>query len=199
MSIKCIIGLGNPGRQYENTHHNVGFMAIDKISGELSVSVNQLKWHALIGEARIGSDRVILMKPQTYMNNSGIAVRELVNFYKIEAEDIIVICDDIDINFGTIRIKKNGTAGTHNGLKSIVKELGISNFVKLKIAVGHKPQKMDLADFVLSKFTSEDKKIIDEEMEIVKDAANMIIRKGVDLAMNEFNGWTAPSMRQEEE
>lgn len=199
MSVKCIIGLGNPGKQYENTRHNVGFMAIDKISEEFGVSVSQLKWHALIGDVRIGSDRVILIKPQTYMNNSGIAVREIVNFYKLESEDIVVICDDIDINFGKIRIRKNGTAGTHNGLKSIVKELGTSNFVKLKVAVGHKPEKMDLADFVLSKFTSEDKKIIDEEIDGVKDAAIMTIKNGVDSAMNEFNGWIAPSIRREEE
>src|SRR3712207_686572 len=132
MTVFLVIGLGNPGIRYDRTRHNVGFMSIDVLAKRLGARVSQLKHEALIGEVRLGSDKVILAKPQTYMNNSGIAVAQIANFYRIEPDRIIVICDDIDIRFGTVRVRPSGSAGTHNGLKSIVNQLGASTFPRVK-------------------------------------------------------------------
>lgn len=185
--MKLVVGLGNPGKEYKGNRHNVGFMAIDKLADRNSISVNKLKFNSIIGEGRIGYEKIILMKPLTYMNNSGIAVMECANYFNIEIEDIIVICDDIDIPFGTIRIKKKGSAGTHNGLKSIIYHLQDDNFPRVKIAVGKKIPQMDLADFVLSNFSKEEKVTLEEELNDSVKAVEIILAENIDKAMNDYN------------
>ncbi len=186
--MKLVVGLGNPGKKYEGNRHNVGFMAIDKIADNNNIVVNRAKFNAVIGEGRIGSEKVILMKPITYMNNSGIAVMECANYYNISVEDIIIICDDIDIPFGTIRIKKKGSSGTHNGLKSIIYHLKDDNFPRVKISVGKKIPQMSLADFVLSNFSSEEKTILEKEIDDSAISTELIINNRIDEAMNRYNG-----------
>lgn len=186
--MKLVVGLGNPGKKYEGNRHNVGFMTIDKIADDNNIIVNKAKFNAVIGEGRIGSEKVILMKPITYMNNSGIAVMECANYYNISVEDIIVICDDIDIPFGTIRIKKKGSSGTHNGLKSIIYHLKDDNFPRVKISVGKKIPQMSLADFVLSNFSSDEKVILKKEIDDSVSSTELIINNEIDEAMNRYNG-----------
>lgn len=186
--MKLIVGLGNPGKKYEGNRHNVGFMAIDKIAKENNISINKAKFHSIYGEGRINSEKVILMKPVTYMNNSGIAVMECSNYYNIPIDDIVVICDDIDIPFGTIRIKKKGSAGTHNGLKSIIYHLKSDNFPRIKISVGEKIPQMSLADFVLSNFKKEEIIILEKEIDDSVKATELIIGNNIEEAMNRFNG-----------
>ncbi|WP_100065560.1 aminoacyl-tRNA hydrolase [Miniphocaeibacter massiliensis] len=186
--MKLVVGLGNPGKKYEGNRHNVGFMAIDKIAYDNNITINKSKFNSVYGEGRIGNEKVILMKPLTYMNNSGIAVMECKKYYDILVEDIIVICDDIDIPFGTIRIKKKGSAGTHNGLKSIIYHLRDDNFPRFKISVGKKIPQMDLADFVLSNFSNNEKEILQEEIEDVSKAVEISIESSIEEAMNLYNG-----------
>lgn len=188
-----IVGLGNPGKKYENTRHNVGFMTLDRIAKKANISINQAKWNSLLGEGRYSGKKVLLVKPQTFMNRSGISVQEIVNFYKIEPWQLIVICDDIDIPFGTIRVKRKGSAGSHNGLKSIINQIASQDFPRVKISVGDCPPFMDLADFVLSKFRPDEEKILDEEIEAASQAVDLILAGHIDQAMNEYNGWIAPS------
>lgn len=183
-----IVGLGNPGDKYTKTRHNVGFRVIDLLGEEYGISVDRSKFKALMGKGRIEGEEVVLLKPMTYMNLSGESVREAANFYKSKPEEIIVICDDIDIPFGTIRIKGKGSAGTHNGLKSIVKEMGYSDFPRVKISVGDKPSYMDLAAFVLSQFTAEEERIIRLEIKDAKDAIATIVGKDLNAGMNGYNG-----------
>lgn len=183
-----IVGLGNPGDKYDKTRHNVGFMAIDKLADELGVKVKKLKFKSLIAEAKIGDEKVILMKPSTYMNESGRAVVDCQRFYKLDPSEIIVLCDDIDIAFGTVRIKKSGSAGTHNGLKSIIYQLNSQDFPRVKIAVSKPDSKMDLKDFVLSRFTDSELKVLDKELDMAKDVVIDIVKRDVDYAMNNYNG-----------
>lgn len=183
-----IVGLGNPGDKYEKTRHNVGFHTIDLLSDAYGISVDRSKFKSLMGKGRIEGEEAVLMKPMTYMNLSGEAVREAVQFYKLPPENIIVICDDIDIPFGTIRIKQKGSAGTHNGLKSIVKEIKTEQFPRVKIAVGQRPGYMDLAAFVLSTFSKEEERIIRLEVKDAKDAVATILRKNLQEGMSRYNG-----------
>lgn len=182
-----IVGLGNPGSKYENNRHNVGFMAIDLIAEKLGVSVNKLKFKGLYGQANYKGEKLILLKPQTFMNSSGESVSQFFNYYKIEPEKLIVLVDDIDIEFGRVRIRKKGSAGTHNGLKSIVNLLGTSDFPRIKIAVGKNPSYMDLVNFVLGNFSKEEKKIIDKEIELASQAVFDLVDKDLDYAMNRIN------------
>lgn len=201
MEIVVVVGLGNPGKNYEGTRHNVGFMSIDCLADRLGISIHEEKWHSLIGKGRLASKKVILVKPQTYMNNSGQAVREVLDFYKLDNQNLIVIQDDIDISLGTIRIKRSGSAGSHNGLKSIISYMAGEDFPRVKISIGRRPAKMDLANFVLSKFKTEEKDVLDDEIEAACDAVTAIIEKGIDYGMNEWNGWTSsklPSKSPEE-
>lgn len=185
--MKIIAGLGNPGSKYEETRHNVGFMALDVLAEKLGIKINKIKFQGLIGEGRLGTERVVLLKPQTFMNNSGQSLRAIADFYKVSAEDIIVIVDDIDISFASLKIKKNGSAGTHNGLKSIVAHLGSKDFVRIKVGVGDKKTGEDLADFVLSRFGKEDRKHMDKAVEAAADAVEMMVLDSVDKAMNTYN------------
>lgn len=183
-----IVGLGNPGRNYVDTRHNVGFMTIDRIANKHNIEVIKSKHNALIGEGSINGERVILMKPMTFMNESGRAIIDCVRFLKIPIDNIIVICDDIDIPFGTVRVKKKGSAGTHNGLKSIINHTKDQNFPRIKISVGKKPAHMDLANFVLSRFSNDEKKVLDLQIDDAVEATELIIKSGVDEAMNKLNG-----------
>ena len=183
-----IVGLGNPGDRYKNTRHNVGFMALDAIADALNIPVNTIKFKGLYGEGRAFGKKVRLLKPTTYMNESGQSVRACMDYFKIEPEEVLVLVDDIDIAFGTIRLRKSGSAGTHNGLKSIIYQVQSDQFPRLKIAVGKKNPHMDLANFVLSTFTDEEAKTMDETIEKAKDAALLLLKSGPDEAMNTYNG-----------
>lgn len=184
----AVIGLGNPGNKYRGTRHNVGFDTIDCLAFKNNVTVNKIKHKALYGETRMGNQKVILVKPQTYMNRSGECVLEIFNFYKIPIENFIVIYDDVDIPFGTLRIRPKGSAGSHNGMKSIIYQLQSDNFPRIRIGIGKPDGNQDLADFVLSGFDKEERKIIDDTIERAAMAVEKIITSGVNRAMNEYNG-----------
>lgn len=183
----AVVGLGNPGKNYEGTRHNVGFDAIDLLAYRNNIKINKIKFKSVYGEGIIGNNKVILLKPQTYMNNSGMAVLDLYTFYKLPIENIIVIVDDIDIEFGTIRVKAKGSAGSHNGMKSIIYHLQSDKFPRVKIGVGQKKEGQDLADFVLSRFSREERDKIDLAIEKAALAVETIITDGVEKAMNQFN------------
>ena len=182
-----IVGLGNPGIQYENTRHNAGFITIDYLARKYSIDVRKIKFKSLIGQGVISGHKVMLVKPQTYMNNSGEAIREIYKYFDFDHDKLIVIYDDIDIDFGSIRIRKKGSAGTHNGMKSIIYNLEFDDFPRIKVAVGKKPSYMDLANFVLSGFSKQEVKIIEEEVKFASDAIEMILEEGIEKTMSMFN------------
>jgi PTH1 family peptidyl-tRNA hydrolase len=183
-----VVGLGNPGKEYENTRHNAGFIAVDAIAEKYGARIDRVKFHATVAEADIAGKRVLLMKPTTYMNNSGVAVAEAASFYKIPAENVIVLHDEISFDPGVIRIRRKGSAGGHNGLKSIIAHLGSDAFPRIKIGVGQKPSPdYDLAAFVLGKFTAEQLVKINEKCpDIIASAALMLDGK-IDEAMNKYS------------
>lgn len=182
-----IAGLGNPGDQYAKTRHNIGFDVLEEFAKRHSIKLNKLKFNAIYGDGNIYGKRVMLVKPTTYMNRSGISINEIASYYKIPSENILVIVDDIDIPFSCLRIKRNGSAGSHNGLKSIVQVLGTQDFPRLRIGVGQKHPRQDLADFVLSRFSKIERPYIDETIEITLDALDEIIINGIGSSMNKFN------------
>ena len=183
-----IVGLGNPGRQYEATRHNMGFDTVDCLIEKHNVPQGGVKFNAMYGKGIIGGDKAILMKPLSFMNLSGGPVRDMVNFFFFFPEkELIVISDDIDLEPGQLRIRKQGSAGGHNGLKDIIQKLGTQNFVRIKIGVGAKPQGWDLADHVLSRFPDSERKLVDEAIREAADAVEKIIAQGPDAAMNEYN------------
>lgn len=182
-----VVGLGNPGNQYKNTKHNVGFLTVDILAEKLNISVKKLKFKSLYGETILNTEKLILIKPQTFMNNSGESVREWVSFYKVPPENLIVIQDDIDIPFATLRLRQKGSAGTHNGMKSIIYQIQQDNFPRVKIGVGQKKGPMDLADFVLSGFAKEEQKSIEEVILLAADAVLDIVKNGIEHAMNQYN------------
>ncbi len=183
-----IVGLGNPGKQYENTRHNVGFNVIDILAEEYDISVTKMKHKALIGEGRVGTEKVVLVKPVTYMNLSGESLAEIYNFYKVDTNNIVVIYDDIDLDVGKIRIRKKGSGGTHNGMRSIVKCLGTTDFPRVRVGVSKPEPGRDLANFVLSKFAPDEVADLKEGLEKSVLAIDSIIRENIDLAMNKYNG-----------
>ncbi len=182
-----IIGLGNPGKQYAGTRHNVGFDVIDYLSEKHSIPLNKVKFKGLIGEGMIANQKALLVKPQTYMNLSGQTVLEIQNFYKLNPEQLIVIYDDIDVDPGKLRIRSKGSAGTHNGMRSIIYEIQSDQFPRVRIGVG-KPQKGDLSSHVLGKFAKEDREEMDITIGNAAKAVETIVAEGVDAAMNKFNG-----------
>jgi len=187
-SMYVIVGLGNPGKKYENTRHNVGFAVIDKLSKDCDIKVNKSKHSAKIGEGVIEGVKVVLAKPQTYMNLSGMSVRSLMDFYKIDPEsELIIISDDIDLPTGNLRIRKSGSAGGHNGLKSIIANVGTQGFTRIRVGVGAKVEGEDLADHVLGHFNKDDAKIIEIAAETAAEAIKTMLTDGVDKAMNKFN------------
>lgn len=183
-----IVGLGNPGKQYENTRHNVGFDAIDVLVDEYRIPSSGKQHKAMYGKGVIEGQKVILAKPLTYMNLSGEAVRAMVDYYKIDPEtELLVIFDDISLAPGNIRIRKKGSAGGHNGIKSIITHLGTQNFQRIKVGVGEKPKNWDLADYVLGTFSKDDRKLVDEALERTAKAAALIVQGEIDEAMNLYN------------
>ena len=182
-----IAGLGNPTREYEKTRHNVGFEAIDILADKAGTTVTEKKHKALYGKGYIGGQKVILAKPQTYMNLSGESIREIADFYKIGPENIIILCDDINLSEGQLRIRLKGSAGGHNGLKNIISHLGTQEFPRIRIGVGEKPRGMDLADYVLGRFPKEQQAVMEEAYRDAAEAACMMIEDGADAGMNHYN------------
>lgn len=185
--MKLIVGLGNPGMQYAATRHNIGFEVIDSIAETYNISVTKNKYKALIGEGNIAGEKVILMKPQTYMNLSGEAVKACMDFHKISNEDLIVIYDDISLAVGQLRIRKSGSAGGHNGIKNIIAHLGTQEFPRIKFGVGEKPAGWDLANYVLGRFLEEEMKVIGPRIGDAVKATEAIIGSGIEKAMNNYN------------
>ncbi len=183
-----VVGLGNPGRQYEITRHNAGFLFMDMLSDKLDAKINKIKFKAVVGEAQIGGVRCLLMKPQTFMNLSGEAVKEACTFYKIPPENVIVAFDDISLPCGGLRIRRKGSAGGHNGIKSIIQHLGSDNFPRIKLGVGAKPHPdYDLADYVLSNFAKDDIPLMKQAMEKGCDALDFMVKGKIDEAMSKFS------------
>lgn len=183
-----IVGLGNPGSRYAHTRHNVGFDTIDILADRYGIAVDNKKFKALWGKGVIEGQRVVLAKPQTYMNLSGESVRQLIDFYKIdETEELIVIYDDISLEPGQLRIRGKGSAGGHNGIKSIIAHLGGQNFKRIKVGVGEKPPGFDLADYVLSRFSKTERECVEEALRRAAQAAAAIMTDGMDAAMNQYN------------
>lgn len=183
-----IVGLGNPDKQYEGTRHNVGFDVIDAIAEKYNISMDTKKHRAYVGKGIIDGYKVILAKPQTYMNLSGESVWSLVDFYKIAPEDeLLIIYDDVSLDVGQLRIRKKGSAGGHNGIKSIISHLGSSEFPRIKVGVGEKPKDYDLADYVLGKFSKVEREVMEEGYQNAVTAAALIVKGEIDQAMNEFN------------
>ena len=183
-----IAGLGNPGKEYENTRHNIGFDVIDRLAEEENIAVMESKHKALIGKGYVAGQKVILAKPQTFMNLSGESIREIVDYYKVDdTSELIVISDDISLDVGQLRIRKKGSAGGHNGIKNIIANLGTSVFQRIKVGVGEKPKGYDLADYVLGRFSKEDRELIKEGFECAAEAVAMITAGEIDQAMNKYN------------
>lgn len=183
-----LVCLGNPGDEYENTRHNIGFMVADELAERLNQPIQRLKFKALTNVLDMGTERVLVMKPVTYMNLSGEAVGEAARFYKIPPERVLVISDDVDLPLGRLRLRTSGSAGGHNGLKSVIQHLGGSQFPRLKVGVGGKPHPdYDMADWVLGRLQGEDKKVMDQAVKRAADAVECFLRDGPQKAMNQFN------------
>jgi len=183
-----IAGLGNPGKKYEETRHNAGFMAVDLIAQKLNIKVNKIKFKAVYGDGTHTGKRVVLLKPQTFMNLSGESIRDAVEWYKIPLSNLILIYDDIDIPAGALRIRKKGSAGSHNGMKSVIYHLQSEDFPRIRIGVGKPPEEWDLVNFVLGKFSDDEKRIMADAVERAALAALSIISDGIDKSMNVYNG-----------
>lgn len=183
-----IAGLGNPGLNYENTRHNAGFITVDLLAERYQISITEKAHKALVGKGMIGGQKVILVKPQTYMNLSGESIRSVLDFYKTELSELIVVYDDISLEPGVLRVRKKGSAGGHNGMKNIIQHLGSQEFPRVRIGVGEKPPYMDLADYVLGRFTKEEQPLMADAFQAGTEALVSILTDGVDAAMNRFNG-----------
>ena len=178
--LTIIVGLGNPGRKYESTRHNVGFMTVDLIAQKFGIKVNRLKHRALTGEGRIDGERVLLAKPQTFMNLSGESVREIVEYYKVPVENLIVIYDDADLQAGVLRIRPKGSSGTHNGMKSVIYHLRSDSFPRIRIGIGRAPEGWDLADYVLGEFGGNEAEKVAECIRRAAEAAAVIVTDSVE-------------------
>ena len=182
-----IVGLGNPGKQYEHTRHNVGFEVIDILADRIGICIEEKKHKALCGRGILEGQKVVLAKPQTFMNLSGESVRAISDFYKVESKDIIIVYDDVSLEPGQLRIRGKGSAGGHNGIKNIIAHLGTQEFPRVKVGVGEKPKGMDLADYVLSRFSKGEQEIMEDAFREAADAVAMMVRQDIDSAMNHFN------------
>lgn len=185
--MKIIVGLGNPEKKYDDTRHNMGFMVLDSIAKAYGIDVSEKKHKGICGKGVIAGEKVVLVKPQTYMNLSGECVREVMDYYKAEPSDVIIIFDDISLEPGKLRVRPKGSAGGHNGIKSIIAHLGGQDFPRIKCGVGEKPAGYDLAAYVLGHFSKEEMPVIREACDRAVKACECIIAKGVDAAMNEYN------------
>lgn len=183
-----IVGLGNPGKAYENTRHNAGFRTVDLLASRFNIAVSKKKFNALIGEGNVGDEKVVLIKPQTYMNLSGESIAQVLKWYKIELSNLLIIYDDVDLEFGLIRIRARGSAGTHNGMRSIVDYIDSEDFPRIRIGIGKPPNPdYELADYVLGKFSKSEEEILKNAVNNAAEAAKTIIEKGIGTAMNNFN------------
>lgn len=186
--VYVIAGLGNPKKEYENTRHNIGFDVIDMLADKHGIHMGEAKHKGLIGKGFINGQKVILVKPLTYMNLSGECIREVTDYYKVDSkEEFIVIHDDISLEPGQLRIRKKGSAGGHNGLKNIIQHLGHDSFQRIKVGVGEKPKGYDLADYVLGHFSKEERVLMDQASKDACEAVEMMMQEGPDAAMNRFN------------
>ena len=184
-----IAGLGNPGTEYDNTRHNVGFKVIDNISKEYNIEINRQKFKGICGEGFIANQKVMLLKPSTYMNLSGESIREAADFYKLSSEEIIVVYDDISLDIGRLRLREKGSAGGHNGIKSIIANLGTDVFPRIKVGVGQ--PNVDLVKYVLGKFTKQELEVLNQSVDAATNAVEEIIKSDINQAMNKFNGFKA--------
>lgn len=182
-----IVGLGNPEEEYSNTRHNMGFNTINKLAKQYNIEINKSKFKSLYGNGIIEKEKVILLKPQTYMNLSGTAIKEVMDFYKINKEELIIIYDDIDIEPGIIKIRKKGGPGTHNGMKSVVNEIKTQDFTRVRVGIGMPSNESDLINYVIGKISKDDIEKLEDGTTKAKDALIEIIKNGVDTAMNKFN------------
>ena len=186
--MKIIVGLGNPTSQYVGTRHNIGFAVIDELSKEYNIAVDTKKHKALCGIGMIAGEKVILAKPQTYMNLSGESVRALVDYYKVTNEDVIIVYDDISLDVGDIRIRQKGSAGGHNGIKNIIAHLNTQEFPRVKVGVGEKPKGQDLVNYVLGHFSKGEMEQIQSGIEMAAKSIAVMVEDGIQKAMNDFNG-----------
>ncbi|MDF3001301.1 MAG: aminoacyl-tRNA hydrolase [Bacillota bacterium] len=181
-----IVGLGNPGKKYENTKHNIGFITVDFLAERNNIKINKIKHKALVGEGTIAGNKVLLVKPQTYMNLSGNSVREIMDYYKANIDKLVVIYDDVDIPMGSLRIRKKGSAGTHNGMRSIIYDLQEDGFPRVRIGIGA-DKKIPLAGYVLGGFGKEEAKLMEDTVAQAASSIECILEKGIDIAMGEYN------------
>ena len=182
-----IVGLGNPGDKYEKTRHNVGFNVIDLLAKEYSIDVSKIKHKALIGEGRVGTEKVILVKPMTYMNLSGESIREAMDFYRVDPQQILVIYDDMDLEKGIIKIRKKGGAGSHNGMKSVIKELGTEEFPRIRVGIGKPEGPYDKINYVIGHIPNEEYEVLKQGINQATKGVTAILTQGIDVAMNQYN------------
>lgn len=182
-----IVGLGNPEPEYSKTRHNMGFDVINKLSNKYEINVNKSKWKGLVGTGIIENEKIILLKPQTFMNLSGESIREVMDFYNLENKDIIIIYDDMDIEKGEIKVRKTGGPGSHNGMKSVIENLPNNRFKRVRVGIGKPENKSDMINYVIGKVSDEEQEILDKGTEKAKEAVIEIVKNGVDSAMNKFN------------
>lgn len=186
--MKWIVGLGNPGSQYAATRHNIGFMAVDLLAEQLGITINQSKCKAYIGEGQALGQKVILIKPMTYMNLSGESVRSYMDFYKVKLEDMIVLYDDLDTELGGMRLRYKGSAGGHNGIKSLIQHLGTQNFNRIRLGISRPPIGYDIADYVLSKFAKTDSECLNKVLNQASNAVQFALEHPFDKVMAKYNG-----------
>lgn len=182
-----IVGLGNPEKEYAETRHNMGFDVINEISKQYNIPVEKSKFKGIYGTGTIGSEKVVLLKPQTYMNLSGESVIEIMNFFKISTEELIIVYDDIDIETGNIRIRKIGSAGTHNGMKSVIQHINTTKFCRVRVGIGKPENNIDMIHYVIGKISKEEYEVLKQGITKAKDAVVEIIQNGIDKAMNKYN------------
>ena len=182
-----IVGLGNPEEEYSNTRHNMGFDSINKLAEKYDIKISKNKFQGLYGTGIIEGEKVVLLKPQTYMNLSGISVKQFMNYYRLNGNELIVVYDDLDVEKGSIKIRKQGGPGTHNGMKSIVNELEITNFFRIRVGIGTPENKQDLANYVLEQLSEEEGKVLSKATKSAAEAIESILVDGIDNAMNKFN------------
>lgn len=190
-----IAGLGNPGKKYETTRHNMGFLVLDEFADRHGIKVTKIKHKALIGEGRIAGEKVLLVKPQTYMNLSGESLREIVKYYDVPVENLLVIYDDMDIPTGAIRIRKKGSSGSHNGMKSVIYQLQSDGFPRMRIGIG-KTSGEDWKDFVTGKVSKKEADVLTETIKKAAEAVDCILEDGIDIAMNRFNTGKKPAAEE---
>ena len=183
-----IVGLGNPEQEYSNTRHNMGFNTVNKLAQEYKIELNKTKFKGIYGKGIIEDEKVIILKPQTYMNLSGESIIEVMNFYKIDLKDMIVIYDDIDVEPGKIKIRKKGGAGSHNGMKSVIENVNSEEFIRIRVGIGENKKKNDMINYVIGKIpTDEEREVLNKGTDKAKEAIKEILKNGIDSAMNKFN------------